>query len=133
MQQLPRWSQNLVINRKKLSLSQKDLAAKLSVGIKTLRSWEKGEHKPQPSFRQKISKLFETSIEDFGFLDDIMEERENANIHNNYNSEEFSNSLLWHKNVSFLMVPTLLVAATIVFLATKRRSFDTDKRPSSKC
>jgi DNA-binding XRE family transcriptional regulator len=109
-----RWSRNLVINRKKNAWSQEDLAKKLGVDIKTLRSWEKGEHTPQPNCRQKICSLFGTSIEDFGFLDPLVEKNERKK------EQESNGEHMWYKKISFLIEPVLFVVIAVALEAMRR-------------
>jgi transcriptional regulator with XRE-family HTH domain len=54
--------------REKRGLTQADLASQLEVDIKTLRSWERGDHIPGLYARQKLSKLFRMSSEELGFF-----------------------------------------------------------------
>jgi len=43
--------------RLKLDLSQEQFAAKLGVSATTLSRWERGTHKPLPTFERKLSRL----------------------------------------------------------------------------
>jgi DNA-binding XRE family transcriptional regulator len=45
-------------------LTPEEIAAKVGVSISTYRRWERGDYHPQFKWKQKLSTLFECSIED---------------------------------------------------------------------
>lgn len=45
--------------RKKLMISQKELADLLGVSFETVNRWENGHHKPTYSYKRKLKRLYE--------------------------------------------------------------------------
>lgn len=64
-------------SRKKLNLSQSDLASKLGVTNKAVSKWENGNAKPNIEILKKISLLFNTSIDE---LIDIKDNNDKKHI-----------------------------------------------------
>ena len=54
--------------RREHGWTQASLAEELSVGLSTIRSWESGTRSPSPTYRSRLSTLFQMSQEELGFV-----------------------------------------------------------------
>ena len=70
MAKYPPFHQQLRRERIRRNWSQADVAAKITVDVKTVNRWEKGSSKPFPYYRQLLCQVFEKSAEEFGLLED---------------------------------------------------------------
>lgn len=59
---------NIKVERAKLNLTQAELAEKVSVSRQTINSIENGKFNPSVELALKISRVFNTNVEDVFFL-----------------------------------------------------------------
>ena len=52
------YSKGILSLRKKMLLTQTELAKKLGVSFATVNRWENGEHQPTMKFKRKLAPLF---------------------------------------------------------------------------
>ena len=69
-------AQNISFFRKKLNISQKELAAKLQYSNKNISKWERGETTPDIFTLKKLANIFSTTIDTL--VNPITEENKNA-------------------------------------------------------
>lgn len=62
---LKKFSRNLKKERKRLGLSQKELAKKVGVSFKTIQNYEKGLTLPSLKLMEKVALVFDVSLEKF--------------------------------------------------------------------
>lgn len=56
--------------RKLNGWSQEYVAEKVSTAAKNVSRWERGDNKPTPYYREKLTRLFGKNAEELGFLDE---------------------------------------------------------------
>ena len=65
------WHELLKTERDRRSWTQEEVAAKLRVSPRTIRSWESGAKQPSPKLRRELSTLYNKSFEELGFIVEI--------------------------------------------------------------
>ncbi len=66
---MAKWYERLRQERDNRSWTQAKVADQIGVGQKTVSRWERAKRKPTPYEQQKLCKLFDISLEEFGFVD----------------------------------------------------------------
>jgi len=69
MAELPKLIKELMLLRRQKGWSQGEVAAAVMVSVEALRTWESGEHFPNPDNRERVRDFIDLHTKDYGFAE----------------------------------------------------------------
>ncbi|WP_077612846.1 helix-turn-helix transcriptional regulator [Clostridium sp. Marseille-P2415] len=110
------FSKNLLLLRKKVSLSQCEVAKELGISRQTLSKWETGKSTPDATYIKKISEIYKISIDELLGVEndgDHVEKEENI----------FQSNKVRKKNYLVLLFVVVDILLSIVLICISKHMF----------